>query len=131
MPRCPHCGHEYREEAARCPECNGDLAADPAPAAGTEGEPKPDYVPLITVPDPAEAMVIRASLEEAGIPVLMRTHGPITGELAVVAEDLTDDYAIVLVPPSRLAEARELLDALRREPPQWPPGMEPEGGEGS
>jgi hypothetical protein len=71
-------------------------------------------------------LVIRASLAEAGIPAILQTYGPISGELAGVAENITEDYAILLVPEDSLAEAQRLLEALESGKVEWPEGMEPE-----
>ncbi len=131
MPRCPNCGHTYEGAPDNCPECHEEIAPDSPIDPSSEGDrgDRSGYVPLLTLSDPGEAMVLRATLDEAGIPVIMETRGPITADLAVVADDITDDYAVLLVPPDRLDEARQLIESLRREPPQWPPGMEPEEGE--
>ena len=125
MPACPHCGYEYQGDPPRCPDCGFDLTPAPAPdRAGTGGE----YVTLATIDDPAEALVLRASLEEAGVPTLMHTFRPESNELAAVEQDIAEPYAVLLVPADRLVDAETLLEALRRVPPQWPQGLEPEEG---
>jgi hypothetical protein len=66
MPRCPHCGHRHRGAPDRCPECHEVLAPE-APVGPTPGEELGDssgYVPLLTLSDPAEALVLRATLDE-------------------------------------------------------------------
>src|SRR5688572_20633122 len=67
-----------------------------------------DLVPLRTTDDLAAAELVRAALEAEGIPVFVQgaqhhaTMGILAGHVPLR----------VLVPQSRLAEARELLDAL-------------------
>ncbi len=124
MPYCPKCHYEYVEGIARCPECGTSLAPGAPPEP--QEEVGPDYVHLITLTDPAAGLVFRAALEEAGIPTVMQTHGPITGPLAAVADDITEDVAIIYVPEDQLEAAQRVVEALEKEPTQWPPGMEPE-----
>ena len=71
---------------------------------------------------------IKASgtLQEAGIPVIVQNYGPITGALAAVADDITEDYAVLFVPEHQLEEAQRIVEAMEHEPTQWPEGMEPE-----
>ncbi len=85
-----------------------------------------EYVRLITLSDPAAGMVFKATLESAGIPVIMQTYGPITGVLTELADNVTEDVAVLHVPKDRLDEARQLLEAIQHEPARWPEGMEPE-----
>jgi len=127
MPYCPRCRFEYREGATRCPDSGIDLVEGDAPPPERHAGPDPNrrVAVLARVADPAEADVIKAILIEAGIPALVRRHGPITGELATVADGATHDYALVLVQESRLAEARHVLDEMRSAPFEWPEGMEP------
>ena len=122
MPFCPNCKYEYVEGVTACPECGAELQ----PGAPPEEEPGMDYVRLTTLPDPSAALVIKASLAEAGIPAIIQTYGPISGELAGVADNITEDYANVLVPEDCLAEAQRILEAMESAPAVWPEGMEPE-----
>lgn len=122
MPFCPKCQYEYVEGITTCPECGATLAPGSLPPE-TVG---PSYVRLTVLPDPSAALVLKGSLAEAGIPAIIQTYGPISGELAGVAENITEDYAILLVPEDRLAEAQRLLEALESGKVEWPEGMEPE-----
>jgi len=125
MPYCPRCHAEYRRSVTRCPDCRVDLLPGSSPASP---RPAPDTRPvrLCTVPDASAGDILRAALAEHGIPALVQRHGPITGELARITNGLTEDYAIVLVPANRLAQAREVLAVIESAPTVWPEGMEPE-----
>ena len=123
MPFCPSCRYEYVEGVQTCPECGAALA--PGSPATEEG-PTSEYVRLVTLSDPAAAMVFKATLNGAGIPAIVQTHGPISGELAVVADDITEDYAVVFVPEDQLEEALRIVQEMQSGPTDWPPGMEPE-----
>jgi hypothetical protein len=129
MPFCPNCRYEYVEGVETCPECGANLTAGSL-AEEVEGEAKSEYVRLITLSDPSAAMVFRGTLNEAGIPVVVQTHGPISGELASVADNITDDYAVVFVPEDRLEEALRIVEEMQSGTTQWPAGMEPEEEEG-
>ncbi len=125
MPYCPNCSYEYVEGIEVCPECGAQLRPGEPPEEAVPA----DYVRLITLSDPSAALVFRGTLNEAGIPVIVQTHGPTTGLLAVTADDITEDYAVLFVPADRLEEAQRLVQAMQTEPTQWPEGMEPEEGE--
>jgi len=127
MPYCPKCRFEYRAGMTRCPECGQELVPG-SPAASHPQQPPPgtELVLLCPAADPTEAEIIRSALAEAGIPAAVRRHGPLTGELAAVADGATHDYALIFVTRNRLVEARQLLVALQTAPVEWPEGMEPE-----
>ena len=126
MPYCPSCEMEYQAGVRSCPDCGVELVdgSPPQPAA-SRGVP---VVRLCTVGDPSEGDLIQAALGEAGIPATVRRHGPITGELGRVTDGMTEDYAIVSVPEDRLAEARDLLESLKKGEFEWPEGMDPDEG---
>jgi hypothetical protein len=128
MPYCPNCRFEYHAGVRRCPDCGEDLlpGTPPPPAQAPLPPPDTESALLSRVGDPTEAEIIRAALAEAGIPALVRRHGPLTGELAAVADGVTHDYALILVPRNRLAEAQRVLAELRSAPFEWPEGMQPD-----
>jgi hypothetical protein len=128
MPYCPTCRLEYLPHVRRCPDCDQPLVDHLPPPPQPPPAPPSDagLVHLCTVPDPTEAEIVKAALAEASIPALIRRHGPLTGELAVVADGATHDYAIILVPRHLRAQARQLLNEIRSGPVEWPEGMEPE-----
>jgi hypothetical protein len=125
MPFCPNCKYEYVEGASTCSGCGARLATGSLPQ---EDKPVPgvEYVRLTKLPDPAAALVFRATLAEAGIPAIIQTYGAISGELAGVARSVTDDYALVLVPEDCLADAQRIVQAMESGQVEWPEGMEPE-----
>ena len=125
MPHCRGCGSEHEEGVTRCPDCGEDLVpGSPRSRAGQGDVARP--VRLLIVRDVTAGDILRAILAEHGIPAFVQRHGPITGELGRVTDGLTDDRAMLMVPANRLAEAREIVDAIESSPVVWPEGMEPE-----
>ena len=128
MPYCPCCKFEYRPGVTTCPDCGEALLE------GTPPRPQPELLPraetklvaLCRVADPTEADIIKAALLQAGITALVRRHGPLTGELAAVADGVTHDFATVFVTRNRLVEAERVLAEIQSGPVQWPEGMEPD-----
>jgi uncharacterized Zn finger protein len=120
MTHCPECGTLLTEQMpAPCPEPRRRYVGG-VPDPGTE------RVELCRVADPSEADIIRATLAEAGIVSLVKTHGVITALRATVVDGTSGDLAVVYVTRNRLAEAQRVLAAARSQPPEWPPGMEPD-----
>ncbi len=132
MPYCPTCLAEYREGIVRCADC-GVALVEGAPPEPSEVPIRADteVVRLCRVPDPNQAEIIKAALAEAGIQALVRQLGPLTAELARLADGVTHDYAIIYVTANRLDEAKQVLEALQSAPVQWPEGMEPDESGGS
>ena len=67
MPACPHVDRSTRGIPLAAPTA---ASTSPRPRAGS-GRDGGEYVTLATIDDPAEALVLRASLEEAGVPTLI------------------------------------------------------------
>lgn len=127
MRHCPECRFEYERDMPRCPDCGAELKPGPVPAREEMVvSPGTELVRLCRVADPSEADILRAALAEAGIAATVRRQGPITGELGRVTDGMTEDYASVYVTRNRLAEARQVLEAVRSAEVEWPEGMEPD-----
>jgi len=128
MPYCPECRFEYRPGVDRCPDCGEALLEGSPPAPEHQSLPPPgtELVLLCPVADPTEAEIVRSALAEAGITALIRRHGPLTGELAAVADGATHDYALIFVTRNRLTEAQQALVEVQTAPVEWPEGMEPD-----
>ncbi len=124
MRHCPRCEFEYRSPLSTCSNCGGPLLEGTLPESASVPRARP--VQLTRVTDPSMADVIRAVLASAGIPAFVRRHGPITGELGRVTDGLTEDYAVIVVPESRLSEAQQLLADLEAGAFEWPEGLEPD-----
>ena len=129
MSYCPVCQTEYREGLTNCPDCGAELRPGPLPESAplydesVEAEP----VLLCRAADGAEVQVICAALREAGIAFYVQTSGPISGNFAYTTDGVSpEDSTMVRVPGHKLAEAEQVLSALRSAPLQWPAGMEPE-----
>lgn len=114
---CPNCRSEFRSGVPRCPDCDVPLVA----ALPVERHDQAAWVEAMETADPALLPVLRSALEAAGIPCA------VAGEEAVgiFPLGLNDTHfaqsgiaARLLVPPDRLAEARELLSttATTQEP---------------
>ncbi len=132
MPFCPTCHFEYREGIPRCPECGVELVAELPleEQAPPPPDPETELVELVRMGDPSQVGFVRTALREAGIETLLKTRGPITGELATVVDGATHDQGIIYVTRNRLDEARHILEEIRTGTVVWPEGMEPaEGGE--
>ncbi len=126
MAYCPRCRFEYREGVTHCPDCGAELVAElPPEEEFTLPTPETELVELCRMTDPNQAEVIKAALQEAGIATLLRTKGPITGELSKVVDGATDDEALLYVTRNRLAEAKEVLQKVQTAPVVWPEGMTP------
>ncbi len=104
---------EYRDEVARCPRCGSDLVEDlPAWVEKEEdaapGDVSYDFealVPLCNVSNRARIPLIRSLLDPSGIRYYIRNERTLD-RLPVLGA------AVVLVEPSRIDEARELLSRL-------------------
>ncbi len=126
MPFCPKCRIEYQEGITHCPDCGAELVAELPPEEESRLSPsETELVELCRLSDPNQGDVLKATLEEAGIAALVRTKGPISGELARVVDGITDDEAIIYVTRNRLEEAKEVLRAVESAPVVWPEGMTP------
>jgi membrane protease YdiL (CAAX protease family) len=108
---CPSCGDGYRPEAIRCVDCDVELL----PRSVIEGrkasdEPRRDFG--VTVPfcraDQAEAWLLGAELEHAGIPFFTKEHAvqgmPFGGARSSVIE--------FFVPKEKIEEAESVLSNL-------------------
>lgn len=102
MPWCPDCRLEYDPGIAVCPDCGADIVEElPEIRIG----PPPEVV--FTAATAAEAKIVLATLESAGIPAFVQ---PAT--VVLPGESITDDESPdldVLVPVDRLTEAQAVL----------------------
>jgi hypothetical protein len=108
------------------------LVAELPPEEQAPPPPDPDteLVALVRMGDPSQVEIIQAALREAGIQTMLKTHGPITGRFIRGGDGVTQDQGIIYVTRNRLEEARQILEAVRTGPVEWPAGMEPaEAGE--
>jgi len=119
-PECPHrqeTGHaaEFRDDVERCSDCGTPLvAADPAAVAEAEAE-SIEMAVLTTLTEPAEAAIVRALLDEAGIRYETEGEGVqdyfALGRFGTGFSPITGP-PVLLVEAARLDEARELLASL-------------------
>jgi hypothetical protein len=124
MPFCPKCKSEYRPGVARCRDCGAALV-EALPPEPWQPTPETELAVLCRGVEPGEAEVMREVLAQAGIACSVRTFGPITGDLARVADGVTHDACTILVTRNRLKEAERVLEEARSARVEWPEGMEP------
>ena len=106
MPWCHTCRIEYPVDLDACPECDRPLVDAPAPERRVYSGASAGLVTVAILP-PEQAFVASERLDRDGIPSAMREYG---GDGSTM-----DPTAVhVLVPSTRLAEARRLLRGRHR-----------------
>lgn len=70
MPFCPECKYEFVEGVKQCADCLMDLVSELPTEDQPQGESK--WVPLHSLPGPVYAEMVKAALQEHGIPCLIR-----------------------------------------------------------
>lgn len=82
MPYCPTCTYEYHDHVLACPDCGEALLPGAGPPGETVEQEKappvytPDMgqlVPVTNVPNRFMAILLKSQLEDAGIPVLLKS----------------------------------------------------------
>jgi hypothetical protein len=106
VPWCHTCRIEYPVELDECPECGRSLVDAPAPERRVYAGASSGLVTVAILP-PEQAFVASERLDRDGIPSAMRETG---GD----GSSLNPDAVHVLVPPTRLAEARRVLRGRHR-----------------
>lgn len=109
---CPNCGAEYQQGIDECYDCRVPLVEQPP--AETTGE---DLETVYRTADASLLPVIKSVLAAAGIPCLVQgDEGSALFPLGSVggSADDRDLGAVVKVPKSRAAEARQLLEEEER-----------------
>jgi hypothetical protein len=106
VPWCHTCSIEYPVELDDCPECGRTLVDAPAPERRMYAGASSGLVTVAILP-PEQAFVASERLDRDGIPSAMRESG---------GDGTSMDQAAVhvLVPPTRLAEARRVLRGRHR-----------------
>ena len=103
MPWCPDCRIEYDPGIAVCPDCGADIV-DELPQIRIGPPPKVVYIASTA----AEAQIVEATLESAGIPAFVHPTS-----IAWPGESITDFDSPdleVLVPADRLIKAQAVLN---------------------
>ena len=106
MPWCHTCRVEYPVDLDECAECGGSLVDAPAPERRMYAGAESGLVVVAVLP-PEQAFVASDRLDQGGIPSALRDSG---GDGA----SMDPGVVRVLVPPTRLAEARRVLRGRRR-----------------
>jgi hypothetical protein len=106
VPWCHTCRIEYPVELDECPECGRSLVDAPAPERRVYAGASSGLVTVAILP-PEQAFVASERLDRDGIPSAMRETG---GD----GSSMNPDAVHVLVPPTRLAEARRVLRGRHR-----------------
>ena len=112
---CPKCGAEYREGFYRCADCGvylvDALSEQPVEGPPGNGEEDTDLIEVARTQDSSLLLVYNSLLDGAEIPYTVlgerrMTMEPVGGAFG---RPLTSWGAVILVPPERAEEARELL----------------------
>lgn len=74
MPFCPSCKYEYEAHITRCPDCSTDLVAE-LPRDIAETAKNIRFVPLPDLPGRVYADMVKATLDDMGIPCYVRSDG--------------------------------------------------------
>ena len=113
MPYCPNCRSEYREGIVKCVDCGAALVPGSPPPVEEPEPSNEELVPIYRAGDEVEAKIVRAVLEEAGIPVL--ETGGLTHAVGYVLT--TGPFAAksisIFVPASRAEDAKLALEKAR------------------
>lgn len=112
MPYCPQCGHEYLPSARECPDCRVPLVAH-LPAEADRQPVKDPLVPVYEAPSEVMSLMVRAVLEEAGIPVIAQSG--LMPWYDDVRSTLRGYHSRLLVFKSHGAEARRVITAYLAE----------------
>jgi hypothetical protein len=106
VPWCHTCRIEYPVDLDSCPECGSILVDAPAPERRVYAGVESGLVVVAVLP-PEQALVASERLDQDGIPSALRDVGGDGGSI-------DPESVRVLVPPTRLAEARRVLRGRRR-----------------
>lgn len=110
---CPQCQAEYREGIVECPDCEVPLV-DELPVVP---HPERDFVPAFETSDVALLPVVHSLLEAAEIPYVVQGEESMgilpVGQMSGLVGRGKGLVAIFHVDRERLAEAQELLEAVR------------------
>jgi len=74
MPFCPNCKFEYEAHVTRCPDCDSELVAV-LPDEPDAADPNVRFVSLPALPGRVYADMVKATLDEMGIPCYIRSDG--------------------------------------------------------
>ncbi len=116
MPVCPICKSRYPEGTAVCPNCQVMLADEAQWRRPHAAEPGGEaWAELEGLDASLPPEIIKDILEQNGVPCMMRGH-----YYDANFRNRGDRELKLLVPASRLAEARELIEAFARAPESQP-----------
>ena len=120
---CPKCGRTYAEETLMCEDCEEALVE----AEETTLSPSGDIVPLTTVEDVEEAMVLTNVLKSQGIQAIIEDVTLLFGTLGASPSEAGG--VRVLVNSEDAQAALELLERHRRGELALSEDEEPEAAE--
>lgn len=112
MPFCPVCREEYRHGFTHCADCGESLVdvLDPLPNIEKIYVDDAEALLLCSITDDFKALLIEATLQDQGIPVLMRTGG--AGRYFAESGGISGEHWEIYVPSYLGGEARELLNGI-------------------
>ena len=111
MPFCPSCEYEYEYGIGECPDCGARLVEKLPPekeVEEVEGVEDIEWVQLARINSKATAEMLKEALENAGIPVVMRSGAGYFGETGQLGPS---SYAPVGGGYSFFVDGRKLQEA--------------------
>ena len=106
MPFCPQCKAEYTEEISMCADCQVELVSERPPDDIVEYV---DWEIVHHAPNEVAGNMIKGILEDAGIDVVLRSHG--INALGGIKEDWSEPYwGEVMVQADDLERGKEIID---------------------
>lgn len=109
MPFCPRCKTEYIEGVGECSDCNVPLVEE-LPEAIPEDEDRGNFALLHTFPSIVYAEMVRETLENRGIPCLMKSD-MLTSAYGSKGGGVFSRVRIY-VPEERLKECDEIMNQM-------------------
>lgn len=105
MPYCPKCHAEYKDGRDECIDCGVPLIDEEL-----EENDESDFVPLRTVPSRVYAQMLKESLENEGIPAIIK--GEDAGEMLGTLGTATTLPIEIWVPADEIDRAEEVANAM-------------------
>lgn len=114
MSFCPCCKYEYEPHVTRCPDCNIELVAA-LPREQDDSGQDVRFVPLPDLPGRVYADMVKATLDEMGIPCYVRSDGLID-TIGVSGTGPINRGVRIFVPEDRVDEClsvqRQMMDHI-------------------
>lgn len=107
---CPSCKYEYEPHVVRCPDCGEKLVAELPGEQSPSGEDV-RFVPLPDLPGRVYADMVKAALEDMGIPCYIRSDGLID-TIGVSGTGPMNRGVRIFVPEDRVEECLSVQQGM-------------------